>query len=215
LAIIRALGRTPVWAVLAITLFAAGCAAPTQRLSSEDRSKHRAVRISDKVEKAPEPFLLAPGTGGGLMFGAVGGALASAGIEDARKAFSAYVDRNAISIQKIAREEVEAALRASGKFPIAGPSEASAPQMIIAVPQYGFGVTHLLGSSVVPVLWMKCDMVDGAGRVIWSASGRMLPSIASPIEPTTWDAMRDNPAVIEAEWRKAARHIARQIVDEI
>jgi hypothetical protein len=88
-------------------------------------------------------------------------------------------------------------------------------ELRVAVPQYGFGVTHLLASKVVPVLWIKADMVDSSGKLLWSANDRMLPSIASPMEPTTWEELRDNPKEIETQWRKASRHLAKKIVDEL
>jgi hypothetical protein len=202
-------------AVLAVALILSGCAA-TQKLSDEDRAKFKSAKISGSVEKAPQVFLLAPsGANIGLMFGAVGGLAAGASIEESQNAFVAYLDKNSISVEKIVREEIEAALRASGKLAIASPGDAAAPVIKIAVPQYGFGVTHLLADKVVPVLWIKCDMVDSTGKLLWSANERMLPSIASPMEPTTWDELRANPKRIEEQWRKASRHLGKKIVDEL
>jgi len=66
---------------LAAVLFAAalwGCAAPTQKMTDQDRARVKAVSIGNKVQTTPQMFLLAPGSGIGLMFGAIGGA-ASAG----------------------------------------------------------------------------------------------------------------------------------------
>jgi hypothetical protein len=202
-------------AVLAVALIVSGCAA-TQKLSDEDRAKFKSAKISASVEKAPQVFLLAPsGANIGLMFGAVGGLAAGASIEESQNAFVAYLDKHSISVEKIVREEIEAALRASGKLAIANPGDAAAPVIKVAVPQYGFGVTHLLADKVVPVLWIKCDMVDGTGKLLWSANERMLPSIASPMEPTTWEELRANPRRIEEQWRKASRYLGKKIVDEL
>src|ERR1051325_496524 len=103
-------------ALIVAMVVLAGCAAPTQQLSKEDRGKLGTVRIGT-VQKA-QLFILAPGTGIGLMFGAVGGALASGPIEDSRKAFSGFVERNGISIEAIARDEVVRALGESGKLAV-------------------------------------------------------------------------------------------------
>jgi hypothetical protein len=43
----------------------------------------------------------------------------------------------------------------------------------------------------------------------------MLPSVASPMEAVTWDAMRDDPKRIEQEWRKASKYLAQKIVEEL
>jgi hypothetical protein len=163
-----------------------------------------------------QPFLLAPsGANIGLMFGAIGGAAASGSIVESNKAFAAYLESSSISIETIVREELERALRESGRLAIAGAADTAAPQISISVRQYGFGVTHLLGSNVVPVLDYKCDMVDDAGKLLWSAGERMGPSIASPMEAVPWDKLRDNPKQMEEEWRKAAAYLAKQIVAKL
>lgn len=201
-------------AVVAIALVLCGCAA-SQKLSDADRAKFKTARINGTVEKG-QVFLLAPsGANIGLMFGAIGGAAASGSIENSQKAFAAYLDKNSISIEKIVREEVEQALRESGKLALASPGETAAPTINISVPQYGFGVTHLMSSNVVPVLQIKCDLVDGSGKLLWSANDRMLPSVASPMQSTTWAQLRDDPKQIEEQWRKASRHLAKKIVDEL
>jgi hypothetical protein len=209
------LRQTKLVALIAVALIMGGCAA-TQKLSDEDRARFKSAKISATVEKAPQAFLLAPsGANIGLMFGAIGGVAAAGTIHDAQTAFAAYLDQNSISVETIVREEIEAVLRESGKLAIASAADAAAPVIKIAVPQYGFGVTHLLASKVVPVLWIKCDMVDSSGKLLWSANERMLPSIASPMEPTTWEELRANPKEIEAQWRKASRYLGKKIVDEL
>jgi hypothetical protein len=201
--------------LIAAVLILGGCAA-TQKLSEQDRARFRTASISNTVEKAPQSFLLAPsGANVGLMFGAIGGLAASGSLEDSRKSFEAYLEKNSISIEKLVREEIEGALRASGKLAIANPGDAAAASIKIAVPQYGFGVTHLLASKVVPVLWIKCDMVDEAGKLLWSANERMMPSVASPMESTTWEELRDDPKQLEEQWRKASRYLAKKIIDDL
>lgn len=207
--------QTKLVALIAVASIVCGCAA-TQKLSDADRAKFRSASINGTVEKAPQAFLLAPsGANIGLMFGAVGGLAASGSIADSQNAFDAYLVKNSISVERIVLEELEGALRASGKLAIVSPAEAAAPAIKVSVPQYGFGVTHLLASKVVPVLWIKCDMVDSSGRTLWSYNERMLPSIASPMESTTWEELRDNPKQIEEQWRKASRYLAKKIADDL
>ncbi len=202
-------------ALAVLSLLLAACAAPTQRLSSDDKARVKAARLNTNVEIVASPFLLAPGDGGGLMFGAIGGAMAAGGIEESRKVFVTYLDKNSISIQKLLLEELDKALRESGKLMIASASDTTAPQININVRQYGFGVTHLLSANVVPVLWVQCDMVDGAGKVMWSSSERMFPSIASPMEAMKWEELVTDPKLMEEQWRKAARYAAKRIVGEL
>jgi hypothetical protein len=203
-------------ALVAVVLIASGCAAPPQRLSEADRNQARTVRISETVQKAPDVFLLAPsGANIGLMFGAVGGLAASGAIEAPRKPFQEFLLRNSISIEKIVREEIDQVVRQSGKVTIVGPEDTSAPVIQIAVEQYGFGVVHLLSSNVVPVLKIKCEMVDNTGRTLWSAGDWMLSSVFSRMESTSWEELRDNPKRIEQQWREASRLMAKTIAEQL
>jgi outer membrane lipoprotein SlyB len=200
--------------ILAVALALCGCAA-TQKLSDADRATFKTAKVNGTVEKG-QVFLLAPsGANIGLMFGAIGGAVTGASMEDSQKAFVAFLEKNSVSIEKIVREEVEQTLRESGKLAIVSQGEASAATVNITVPQYGFGVTHLLSSNVVPVLQIKCDMVDSSGKLLWSANERMLPSVASPMEPITWAQLSNDPKQMEEQWRKASRHLAKKIIDDL
>jgi hypothetical protein len=200
--------------LLAANLVLAGCAS-TQRLSDADRSRAKTVVVNTKVQKG-ELFLLAPsGANVALLFGAVGGAAASGALNDQQAAFGTFLDKNAVSIEAIVRDEFQKVLRESGKVAVAAEGDPSLPAISVSVPQYGFGVTHLLSSNVVPVMQIKCEMTDNAGKVMWSESERILPSIASPMEPTTWGQMHDNPKSIDEQWRKAARYLAQKVVQTL
>jgi hypothetical protein len=200
--------------LLAANLVLTGCAS-TQRLSEADRMRAKTVVVNTKVEKG-QLFLLAPsGANIGLMFGAVGGLAASGAINDQQAAFGAFLDKNAVSIESIVRDEFQKVLRDSGKVTIAAENNPALPVISLSVPQYGFGVTHLLSSNVVPVMQIKGEMTDSAGKVMWSESERILPSIASPMETTTWAQMHDNPKSIDEQWRKAARYLAQKVVQTL
>jgi hypothetical protein len=197
--------------LLVASLVVSGCAS-TQRLSDADRARSKTVAIDTKVQKG-QLFLLAPsGANIGLMFGAIGGLAVSGTLQDQQTAFGAFLDKNAVSIEAIVRDEFEKVLRDSGKVAIAGKDNASLPVISVAVPQYGFGVTHLLSSNVVPVMQIETTLTDSAGKVLWKESERILPSIASPMQTTTWTQLHDNPKSIEEEWRKAAHYLAQKIV---
>ena len=138
---ISILSKLKLAAIIAVALIMCGCAT-TQQLSNTDRARLSAARISGNVEKG-QVFLLAPGGANiGLMFGAVGGLAASGSIEDSRKAFAAFLEKNSLSIEKIVHEEIERAVRESGKLTIAATGESQAPTINISVPQYGFGVVQ-------------------------------------------------------------------------
>jgi hypothetical protein len=205
--------RTKLAAILGLSMLVFGCAS-TQKLTDADRAKLNSVKINATVDKG-QLFILAPGGGVGLLFGPIGAAVASSSIENTQKAFTDFLDKNSLSVDKIVREEIEKTLRESGKVAITTPGDATTPVMTITVPQYGFGVTNLLGSSVVPVLNIKCEIVDSSGKVIWSSSDRMGPSIANPMPSVTWAQMHDDPKLIEEQWRKAANYLGKKIINEL
>ena len=198
-------------AILGMALVLSACGS-TQRLSETDRTQLKTVTVSNSVQKGPL-FLLAPsGANFLMMFGAVGGLAASGTLKSNEAAFGAFLDKHAVSVDTIVREEFEKVLRESGKVTIAQPGANNAPVMTIAIPQYGFGVPQMFSSKVVAVLQIKCALTDSSGKVLWSESERILPSIASPMETTTWAQLHDNPKLIEAQWRKAANYLAKKVV---
>lgn len=197
-----------------VAVVLSGCAS-TQRMSDEDRAKVKAAHISSSVEKG-QAFVLPPGGASvGLMFGAVGGLASSGAIQDAHTAFTVYLQKNNISIERIVQEEFESALKASGKLEVIASANPSIPTIKMAVPQYGFGVVHLLSSNVVPVLQLSSEMVDGTGKVIWRASDRMLPSIASPMDSVAWADIANSPTEIEKRLRAAAAFLSKKLVSEL
>ena len=196
---------------LAATLVLSGCAS-TQRLSDTDRARVKAVAIDTKVDKG-EMFLMAPNSANiGLMFGAVGGLMASGAINDQKTVFKSFVDAHGVSVEAIVRDEFEKALRESGKLAVVVTKGPDVPLISLSVPQYGFGLTHMLSSNVVPVMRIAGKMTDRDGKVLWAESETILPSIASPMETTTWVKLHDDPKTIEQEWRKAAHYLAQKIV---
>lgn len=200
--------------LIGVTLLISGCAT-SQKLSGEDREKIKAAQISSNIEKG-QVFLLAPGGASvALMFGAVGGIASAGAISDSQTAFLDYLNRHNISIERVVQEEFERTLRASGKLAISNMADTATPTIKLSIPQYGFGVTHLLSSNVVPVLQLKGEMFDASGKVVWSATDRMLPSIASPMDSKRWADLVAEPKQVEEQLRKAAAYLSQKLVQEL
>jgi hypothetical protein len=190
-------------------LLLAGCGT-TSLVSDPARNQIKSVSIG-LVSKPPAMFYLGPGDGAGLMFGAIGGALASGPIERSRLSFQGFIEKNNISIERLAQQEVEASIRASGKLAIQPPDKAGQGQVSIKIIQYGFGVPHLLSAYVVPVIGIQCDVTDASGKMVWSASERIL-TLGNPVEEIKPEQMRDDPKLIEAKWRAALKYLADNII---
>lgn len=199
---------------LLVTLFVTGCAS-TQSLNDVDRHALKSVKLDPAVKKDTEMYLLAPGAAIGMMFGAVGGIVTAIANQNPTVVLQQFVDRHGISIEKIVREEIEAALKSSGKSSLVTDAETANATLSISVKQYGFSVPSAISSKVVPVLYLTCEMVDRSGKIIWSAGDRVLPSVFSAVDSVSFEEMKNDPAILEAAWRQAARIIAENIVNTL
>jgi hypothetical protein len=188
----------------------AGCAS-VQPISDTDRKAVVAVAIAPQVAKPPAMYYLGPGGAAGLMFGAIGGAMAAGSIEESRKSFQQFVDRNGISIEGIVLDEVSAAVKRSRKFPLVDAPQPGAATLLVSIYQYGFSIPNGFSSKLVPILALRCELKDAAGKLVWSADDRLL-TLGNPVEPSEPDAIRNDPRAMEASWRAAARHLAAAIV---
>jgi len=191
-------------------LFLLSACATTQNLSDDDRRKISAVSINSNVKKVPAMYYLGPGTGIFFAFGAIGGAAAAASSVEPGKALQDYAEKNGIFIEKIVLEEIDTALRQSGKLKVSDSGEATAAIINVLVYQYGFSIPNGFSSNLVPVVAIRCEMVDAAGKVVWSASDTVL-TLKNPAAPVSLEAMRANPKLIEDGWRRASRRIAGNI----
>lgn len=195
---------------IAVLLFLAGCAGQTQLVSDPERKKVSVVSISPTVAKPANIYYLGPGNAPAFMFGAIGGAIAAPVLERERQQFQSESSKTGVSIQEIVREEVDAAVRKSGKLAV---SESPAPggaTMTVSILQYGFSVPNGFSSKLVPILYIKCELTDAAGKMLWSATDRVL-TLGNPVEPVTPEELRD-PKVAERQWRLAARHLATSLM---
>lgn len=212
-------------ATLLLATLLCGCAA-SQRMSSDDKARSKTVTLSEHVMK-DNLSIQAPGwMNPGMMFGAIGAGIGAAAADNVKGStasqspvtvqadFDAYLKANAISIETIVREEFATVLRESGKVSLVPQTaeNATLPVITVSVPMYGFGVTHGLGENVVPIFKITAAMTDGTGKVMWTESEMMLPSIMSPMDATPWVKLRADPKIVERDWRKASRYIAQKII---
>ncbi|HEX9597504.1 MAG TPA: hypothetical protein VF982_11540 [Anaerolineales bacterium] len=202
--------RTSQWLLMVMLGTLLGGCATTQDLSDEDRKKISVVRINSNVQKAPNMYYLGPGTAALTAFGAVGGAIAYGASVEPAKVLQDFIEKNGISIEKIVFQEIDAAIRQSGKLKVSDSGDETTPTINVLVGIYGFSVPHGFSSNLLPSLAIRCQMVDAAGKVIWSAQDHVLP-VRNPAAPMSLEAMRKDPKRIEDAWRKAARRIAGNI----
>ena len=191
----------------------AGCASTGQSLSQEDRSKLTTVHVSDKIAKPAKMYWL--GSGGiGFAFGAIGGAITAEANKSPGEQFQQYVESKNVVIENIVREEAISALRDSGKMTLTEGAAPAAATLNISITQYGFSIPTGFSSKVVPVLAVKCSLVDASGKTIWEANDRIHP-LGNPVEAKTPDELGNDPKLVEASWRAAAKAAMVEIAKKL
>jgi hypothetical protein len=219
---IHAAGARLVWCLLCLCLFAGGCA-QVPHVNDPGRSKIDTVVIERNVPKPEQLYYLGPGSMGWMMFGVVGvavgqatGAVAATTSEPAALLLD-HIKKNGIEMDRIAYEEVDAEMRHWGRLTVLdAPPAAPVPNvgtLKIAVLRYGFSIPNGFSSRLVPLVILKFELVDAAGKVVWSSNDRTHP-LGNPVEPLTVEEMRDNPKSIEIAWRGASRYISKRLLEE-
>jgi len=198
-------------AFLASLTLLSGCAT-RQPISQADKVAVTAVVVNKTVSVPEKMYYLGPGGATGLMFGAIGGALAAPGIESSRADFQSKIGESEVTIRTIVLEEMLSKFRESGKFPLAESSPQDATTLNISITQYGFSIPHGFSSSLVPILRITCELKNSSGRVLWSETSGTMP-LGNPVESIPADIVQKNVSTRNAAWRGAAKAIAKNIVD--
>lgn len=197
-------------ALIAIPLVLLGCAS-TQPIAQADKTAVKAVVVSREVPVPAKMYYLGPGGASAFAFGAIGAAAAAPGIEKDRAAFQEQA-AGGKGIDAIVLEEVLVQVRKSGKFPLVESPATGAATLHTAVLSYGFSIPHGFSQRLVPVLDIRCELREPSGRVIWSATQRVLP-LGNPVDSIPAEDVQKSPAIREAAWREAARALAIKIVE--
>lgn len=196
----------------ALPIFLFGCAStPTQPMANSDKSNVKAVTLSKNVPVPAAMSYLGPGGSTGLVFGAIGGALAAPGIEKERASFQEQAVLSGKSIDAIVYEEALTQIRQSGKFPLRDASEPGSATIYVSVLNYGFSIPNGFSSRLVPILEVRFELRDASGRVLWSAADRTMP-LGNPVEAIDADEIKKNAVAREAAWRGAAKALAVKLV---
>ena len=198
---------------IALLLFLAGCAS-TPRLDPGVRGQFTAAKISSPVSVPTSMYYLGPGSGVGMMFGAIGGAITAAANLSPGEQLRQFALSNDIHIDEIVKEEAIKAFQQSGKLNLTDADGPNVATLRISVPMYGFTIPTGFSSDLVPIVSIKCELVDANGKVIWSAND-MTNALGNPAKGRTPDEFRADPKLIEESWRIAAKSIMADIVSHM
>jgi hypothetical protein len=199
--------------LLLLAALLAGCASPTQKISDADRSRYGTVFLDQQVQKPPQMYYLGPEGALGLSFGLIGALATQSTREAGTQRFVEAMEQHGVRIENIVINELFDAIRLSGKLVMREQPGPDVATFRVIIEQYGFSVPNTLSSKLVPMLYVKCEMVDPSGRVVWSASDRTL-SLGNPAEAIPAEEMRNDPKLVLQQWTIAAKAIAAKILQE-
>jgi hypothetical protein len=199
--------------VVALFTILASCAS-TPKLDAEGRAGLSEVRIDPVVESPKDMYYLGPGSGVGMMFGAVGGLITATANVSPGESLNKFAQDNGIHIDRIVEEEAAKAFRDSGKLRLTDTPSANTATMKVSVFIYGFSIPNGFSSVLVPMVGIKCALVEPDGKIVWSAKDAT-QALGNPVEGSTPEDFRANPKLIEASWRAAAKSLMTEIVDHM
>lgn len=199
--------------VIILSALMTGCAS-TQQMSDQDKKRIEVVKLNSEVARPKDMYYFGPGASIGFAFGAIGGAIAAASQIGPGQEMLAFAEQNDVRIERIVSQEFDRALRQSGKLQISDTAGANSATINLSVIMFGFSVPNGFSSKLVPVVSFRGEMVDAAGKVIWSAYDGV-HVLGNPVDSVSADELRANPKAIDAAWRAAVKHIASNMVQEL
>lgn len=83
-------------------------------------------------------------------------------------------------------------MREPGKFPMFDDQNNVGAVAKVIVKQFGFSSPGPFRATVVPVLYLQCQMVS---KVIWSSSDRVLTSASTQVDAVLYDRLVNDAAL--------------------
>lgn len=195
--------------VVFLTLLS-GCAS-TPALDPALKQRLDVVSLNPTVDTPKDMYYLGPGSGFGMMFGAIGGLITAEANVSPGQRLQNFAVANGIHIDEIVKDEAAKAFRDSDKLNLTDSAGGNGSSLKITITMYGFSIPTGFSSDLVPILNIKCALYDANGKVVWSANDSTQP-LGNPVDGRTPEEMRANPRLIEDMWRGAARSIMANIV---
>ena len=200
--------------VVSLFILLAGCAS-TPQLNSEARAHVGAVRIDAAIDTPSEMYYSSQASALGVsVFGAIGGGVGVAIDESRGGELDRLARDNGIHIDLIVREEAGTAFQQSGKLNLTDVKGADVATLKISITMYGFSVPTGFTSELVPIVGIKCTLVDSTGKTIWSANQSTHP-LGNPVAGKTRDQFLADPKLIDASWRAATKSVMADIVSHM
>jgi|GEM_PF-4052268 len=197
--------------ILAMVLALPSCAT-NQKITAADKEKIGEISIAETVIKSDSFYYYGPASTVGMMFGAIGGAVAASANQAPAAEMKKLSEDNGILPDQIAREALTKAMAESGKFRIASGKSQAGNTIVISVPLYGLSIPNGFSSELIPVFMIRCEMFDANGKKIWSVS-ESASIMNSAAQPASFDQIKADPKLLEAAWHVAAREVSKAIVE--
>ncbi len=197
--------------IFVITLLLLGGCATTERVAMKPDVFIEQLTIEENIQTADEFYYIGPGFGVGMLFGAVGGAVAGADSASKTDQLKAFAKEHNILIDEIVRNSFISAINQTGEIAV---SENTDTRLKINVKQYGLSIPHGFSGNLVPVLLVEAEIFSNAGTVLWRDSSHILP-LGNPAQPFKLEELKDNPNLLRDAWEAAAYKAATDLIAKL
>ncbi len=189
-----------------VSLFAAGCGAPTVKLAENNRSALSSVYLNPEMTVVEDMYYMGPGAS---IFGAIGAATQIKPSERIRQ----FAIENGVRIENLVKQAMIDEFKSKG-HKISSSKEQASSILYLDIYWYGFSVPHGFSSELVPLVGVSAHLKDKSGATIWSGREN-IQVFGNPVEPLPAKEVVNNAAMIKACWRQAAEAVAKKLTETL
>lgn len=191
-----------------------GCAsAPTTSLSSADRAAIKTIGVSPAVTLPPEMFYHGPGQSAAMVFGPIGGAIASQTAQGPAAQIVAKMKESNISVQEILKSEFARVASTNGFAVVDGAAPADA-NLTLSVNMYGLGQSHGF-SDLYPIINVTAILKKNDGTIAWQKTDYALPANSENKESYTFDKYMSEPALLRKSMTTISAIVSKMLVNDL
>jgi hypothetical protein len=189
-----------------------GCAS-TVPLSQESRKSIRSISISETVSLPDNMFYHGGGQTLGMLFGAVGGAVAGSASQRPADQIRTFMQASNINVDEMVRFAFTDELEKASVFEISDSKSVDA-QIELEINMYGLIQVHGYSSRLRPIMAVRGKLIDNNGKVLWIGHGST-PAFTSNLPAHTLAEYSADPELLKKAFLDASRIVALELLSDL
>ncbi len=194
--------------VMSTLLAMVGCGGH-KTIKTEDRAAIESVSVAPGVKVTNEPMVVGSEAGLGILFGAVGGAIAADAEKTNAKNFSEFLRASGIDVGQIVRQQFTETLK-SHSFYGSRLSADGSYRLVLEVRSYGINKTNTFSANWEPNLRIDYQLLSPNGTLLAEDWAMTAPFSERPTFTT--EEMQANPQIVKQAFEKTAAAVAAKLV---